>query len=157
MGIVTGDIRQVRCANVWVNSENTEMEMARVHESSISAIIRYEGARHDARGRIAEDLIADKLAGKIAADRPVEPGSVVYTGAGELRRRNAVRHVLHAAAVHGEPGSGFRPMTEIGRCVTNALLATASLDFPDDEAVTVLFPLLGTEARAVIYAVRRRC
>jgi len=144
LGVVTGDIRQVRCANVWVNSENTEMEMARIHEFSISAIIRYEGARHDARGRIAEDIMANELAAKIADQRPVEPGSVVVTGAGQLWQHNGVRYVIHAAAVHGEPGSGFHPMNEIGRCVNNALLAAEHLDVPDGEGVTILFPMLGT-------------
>jgi O-acetyl-ADP-ribose deacetylase (regulator of RNase III) len=144
VGAVTGDIRQVRCANVWVNSENTEMEMARIHEFSVSAIIRYEGARHDGRGRVAEDLIADELTAKVLDRRPVEPGSVLVTGAGELRRRNGVRHVVHVAAVHGEPGSGFQPMREIGRCVTNALIAVEHVEMPADESIVVLFPLLGT-------------
>jgi O-acetyl-ADP-ribose deacetylase (regulator of RNase III) len=144
LGVITGDIRQVRCANIWVNSENTEMQMARVHEFSISAIIRYEGARHDDRGRIAEDLIACDLAAKVADRRPVEPGSVVVTGPGELRRRNGVQHVIHAAVVHGEPGSGFRPIAEIGRCVSTSLLAAERLRLPDGEPVTILFPLLGT-------------
>jgi hypothetical protein len=144
IGIVTGGIREVRCANVWVNSENTEMEMARVHEFSISAIIRYEGATWDARGRVAEDLIADELAAKVAGHRPVEPGSVVVTGAGQLWTRNGVRHVIHAAAVRGEPGSGFQPMIEIGRCVGNAMRAAEFLDLPDAEPVRILFPLLGT-------------
>ncbi|MDI6100267.1 macro domain-containing protein [Actinoplanes sp. NEAU-A12] len=144
VGVITGDIRQVRCANVWVNSENTEMEMARVHEFSISAIVRYEGARHDGRGRVAEDVIADELAAKVLGHRPVEPGSVLVTDAGELRRRNGVRYVIHVAAVHGEPGSGFHPMREIGRCVTNALSAAEHVEMPGDEPITVLFPLLGT-------------
>ncbi|MEJ3749549.1 macro domain-containing protein [Actinomycetes bacterium KLBMP 9797] len=144
IGLVTGDIRQVRCANVWVNSENTEMEMARVHEFSISAVIRYEGARHDSRGRVADDVIADELAANVAGHRPVEPGSIVVTGSGELRQRNGVRYVIHVAAVHGEPGSGFRPMNEMSRCVTNALRAAENLEVPDNEHVIVLFPLLGT-------------
>jgi O-acetyl-ADP-ribose deacetylase (regulator of RNase III) len=144
IGIITGDIRQVHCADVWVNSENTEMEMARVHEFSISAIVRYEGARHDTRGRLAEDLINNELMARVADRRPVEPGSVVVTGAGELWRRNQVRYVIHAAAVHGEPGSGFHPMSEISRCVTNALHAAEQLEVPDGERLTILFPLLGT-------------
>lgn len=143
IGVVTGDIRQVRCANIWVNSENTEMDMARVHEFSISAIIRYEGARRDGRGRVADDLIANELTSKVAGHRPVEPGTVVVTGAGELHTSNGVRYIVHAAAVHGEPGSGFRQMSEIGRCVSNALLTTEHLPMLDDEPTAVLFPLLG--------------
>jgi O-acetyl-ADP-ribose deacetylase (regulator of RNase III) len=140
IGVVTGDIRQVRCANVWVNPESTEMEMARVHEFSISAIIRYEGATHDARGRVAEDLIADELTAKVAGHRPVEPGAVVMTGAGRLRELNDVHHVVHVASVHGEPGSGFHPMRDVGQCVTNVLQAVEHLEIP----VAILFPLIGT-------------
>jgi O-acetyl-ADP-ribose deacetylase (regulator of RNase III) len=144
IAVVTGDIRQVHSANVWVNSENTEMEMARIYEFSVSAIIRYEGARHDLRGRIEDDIIQNELSAKVASHRPVEPGSVVATSPGELWRRNAVRHVLHVAAVYGEPGSGFHQVREIGRCVTNVLRAAEELEMPDGEPATVLFPLLGT-------------
>ncbi|MEV6489828.1 macro domain-containing protein [Actinoplanes sp. NPDC051633] len=140
IGVVTGDIRQVRCANVWVNPESTEMEMARVHEFSISAIIRYQGATHDARGRVAEDLVADELTAKVAGQRPVEPGAVILTHAGRLQELNDVHHVVHVASVHGEPGSGFHPMRDVGRCVTNVLQAVERLEMP----VAVLFPLLGT-------------
>ncbi|MEU8610914.1 macro domain-containing protein [Actinoplanes sp. NPDC048791] len=140
IGVVTGDIRQVRCANIWVNPESTEMEMARVHEFSISAIIRYAGATHDARGRVAEDLIANELTAKVAGHRPVEPGTVVMTGAGRLRELNGVHYVVHVASVHGEPGSGFHPMRDVGRCVTNVLQAVELLEMP----VAILFPLLGT-------------
>ena len=37
IGIVAGDIGQVRFADIWVNSENTDMEMSRFTEFSISA------------------------------------------------------------------------------------------------------------------------
>jgi len=141
IGIVTGDIRRVRCADVWVNSENTDMEMARFDEFSISSIIRYEGARRDSAGKVVDDLIADELARKTAGLRPVMAGTVVTTGAGELNR-NRVRHVVHVAAVQGEPGAGFRQVREVGRCVTNVLLEVGGLnDLVPVE--TVLFPLLG--------------
>jgi hypothetical protein len=51
LGIATGDMRRVRCADIWVNPENTEMQMARYQEHSISGLIRYESARHDGAGR----------------------------------------------------------------------------------------------------------
>src|SRR5258708_2136382 len=47
VGIVTRDLRRVRCADVWVNSENTQMTMARIDEFSVSSIIRYQGAQRD--------------------------------------------------------------------------------------------------------------
>ncbi|MFJ1542256.1 macro domain-containing protein [Micromonospora chalcea] len=141
IGVITSDIRQVRCADIWVNSENTDMVMARVQECSVSAIIRYEGAERDASGRVVVDHIADELEAKAASLRPLGPGEVVVTGAGELARRNGVRFVIHAAAVHGAPGAGFQPVKEIGRSVANALTAAEELAHPESPA-TVLFPLL---------------
>jgi O-acetyl-ADP-ribose deacetylase (regulator of RNase III) len=140
IGIITGDIRQVRCADIWVNSENTDMVMARVQESSISAIIRYEGSVRDTAGRVVHDLLADALEAKVRGHRPVTPGLAVVTGPGELLRRNGVSHIIHVAAVHGEPGSGFHPVKALDRCVVNALGAAEQLD----PAATILFPLLAT-------------
>jgi O-acetyl-ADP-ribose deacetylase (regulator of RNase III) len=143
IGLVTGDIRRVVDADVWVNSENTEMVMSRFAEYSISAIIRFEGATHDETGGVIQDVIAEELRRKVSGRTPVAPGSVVTTGAGELAERNGVRHIIHVAAVQGEPGEGYRQVADIGRCVTNVLdeaerLATV------DSVRSVLVPLLGT-------------
>lgn len=144
IGIITGSIRQVRCANVWVNPENTEMLMPRVQEFAISAIIRYEGARRDEANRIVDDLIADELEARAAGRRPFVLGAVVVTGAGELTRRNGVRHIIHVAVVHGEPGAGFRATRDLGRCLDNVLDAAERLTMPAGERVTMFVPLLGT-------------
>ncbi|MGN9910377.1 macro domain-containing protein [Phytohabitans sp. LJ34] len=144
IGVITGSLRQIRSANVWVNSENTEMRMARFEEFSISAVIRYEGARHDSGARVVDDIIADELEAKVAGRRPVAPGTAIVTGAGELFGRNGVRHIVHVATVQGEPGRGYRPARDLARCVDNALLAAETLEMPDGERVTILIPLLGT-------------
>jgi hypothetical protein len=144
IGVVTGSLRQIRCANVWVNSENTEMRMARVEEFSISAVIRYEGARHDASKRVVDDLIANELEAQVVGLRPVAAGTVIVTGAGELTRRNGVQYIVHVAAVHGEPGRGYQPTRDLARCVDNVLLKAEELAMPEGEPVTVLVPLLGT-------------
>jgi O-acetyl-ADP-ribose deacetylase (regulator of RNase III) len=141
LGIVTGDLRTVRCAEVWVNSENTDMQMARTQEHSISGLIRYESALHDDAGRVLEEPVADELNRKTNGRRPVPAGTVVVTNPGELAHCG-VRHIAHVATVHGEPGGGFRQVRELGRCVTNVLTAvgTPAIDPPTK---TVLFPLLG--------------
>ena len=136
--LVTGDIRRVTYADVWVNSENTEMRMSRFEENSISAIIRFEGALRDGTGRVVEDVIADELERAVAGRRPVPTGAAVVTCSGGLAARNGVRHIVHVAAVRGEPGEGYRPVADLGRCVTNALLAAEDLD----GVATILFPLL---------------
>ncbi len=140
VGAITGDIRQVRCADVWVNSENTNMAMARIQESSISAIIRYEGSVRDGAGQLIEDLVCNELEAMVAGRGPHAPATVVVTGAGNLKARNGVKHIIHVAAVHGVPGSGFQAVKDIARCVDNALVAAEGLE----GCRVILFPLLGT-------------
>lgn len=142
LGIVTGDIRRVRVADVWVNSENTDMRMSRTQDASISGVIRYEGSRRDRSGHVIEDRVADELELKTGDRRPVAAGTAVLTGAGELARWG-VCMIAHVAAVHGEPGAGFRPVREIGRCVSNVLDAVDVAKGGGAGSV-VLFPLLGT-------------
>ena len=143
IGIITGDIRSVKSADVWVNSENTGMQMARFEEYSTSAIIRFEGAVQDQAGRVVDDRIAIHLAERLAGRTPVAPGTAVTTTAGELTRRNNVLHVIHVAAVSGEPGSGYRQIRDVGRCVTNALVEAERLGTDDLPVRTILFPILG--------------
>jgi len=54
LGIATGNLADVRkgIADVWVNPENTNMEMARAYDPSISGMIRYYGAIRDNTGYI---------------------------------------------------------------------------------------------------------
>ncbi|MEV6236966.1 TIR domain-containing protein [Lentzea sp. NPDC051838] len=138
--IVPGDILRCTAAEVWVNSENTEMYMARPTDFSVSGIIRFWGAERDQAGRMVDDPISAELEARIV-QRPVAPGSVVVTRSGELERTHNVRHVVHVAAVHGEPGAGYRQVGDVGGCVRNVLVAVEEL-----EAGSVLFPLLGTGA-----------
>lgn len=141
LGIITGDIRRVRSADVWVNPENTEMQMARFNEFSVSSIIRYEGAVRDDLGRVVDDRIADELTAKVADRWPVPPAAAVVTSPGELARWG-VRHVVHVAVVQGEPGAGFRQIQEVGRCVTSVMTEVDKIRTPPHPS-TILFPLLG--------------
>jgi O-acetyl-ADP-ribose deacetylase (regulator of RNase III) len=144
LGVMFGDIHRVRSADVWVNSENTDMQMARVTEFSTSAVIRYWGAERDRSGRVRKDVVADELALRVGPHRPVAPGTVVVTGAGALGASNNVRHLIHVAAVSGEPGAGFHQVRDIGWCVTNVLVQATELARDDPCVRSILFPLLGT-------------
>ena len=152
IGVISGSIRNVRCADIWVNSENTDMEMARFTEYSTSAIIRYWGAKRDDSGRVTKDFIGEELAARVGRRRPVAPCTAYTTGAGELTGSNNVAHIIHVAAVQGEPGAGFRPVRNIGACVTAALAEAERLADPTatagPPATSVLFPLLGTGVAA---------
>jgi O-acetyl-ADP-ribose deacetylase (regulator of RNase III) len=148
--IVPGDIVRCTTADVWVNSENTEMRMARPTDFSVSGAIRFWGSRRDETGRPVDDLISAELDAKVG-QRPVAPGTVITTGAGELARTHNVQHVIHVAAVHGEPAAGYRQVADVGGCVRNVLAVAEGLEpLP---LRSVLFPLLGTgAARADIAA-----
>ncbi|GAB6899305.1 macro domain-containing protein [Kineosporia succinea] len=143
IAVVAGDIREVDFADVWVNSENTDLEMARVQEFSVSAIIRYGGAVRDGSGRVVRDVVADELGRYRQGSGPVAPATAVRTGPGELLASNNVRHIIHVAAVHGEPGAGFVPVMDIGRCVHAALRLLGSIQETDPDATSILFPILG--------------
>jgi O-acetyl-ADP-ribose deacetylase (regulator of RNase III) len=143
IGVLTGTINRIRSVDIWVNSENTDMEMSRFMEFSVSSIIRYWGSRRDHTGRVTDDVIADELAAVVGHRRPVAPGTALVTGSGSLAGSNNVRHVIHVAAVQGEPGAGFRQVRQVGSCVANALHEAERLAAADPRVRSILFPLLG--------------
>lgn len=143
LGMIPGSIRWVHDVDIWVNSENTDMYMARPTDFSISAIIRYWGAVRDESGRVTEDVIADELRAEVGDRRPVTPCTALVTSAGQLATTHNVSHIIHVAAVHGEPGAGFRQVRDIEGCVANVLGHAERLAF-ESGARSVLFPMLGT-------------
>jgi O-acetyl-ADP-ribose deacetylase (regulator of RNase III) len=143
IGIITGDLQNIEEADVWVNSENTNMMMARPFERSISAVIRYKGAKKNKLGEITADLIANELQ-ETTGGRSVNSGIVIDTGSGELSTSNKVKKIFHAAAVIGQLGQGYSPIPNISECVRNALVLMDDLRLKDDKLETILFPLMGT-------------
>jgi len=140
IGLITGDIRNIRGVDIWVNSENTNMEMARFYENSISGIIRYMGARKDGVGNVKEDIIPTMLRREVGNNMYVQPATVLATGAGELEKTNQVKKILHVAAVHGEVGIGYHPVRNIQNCVKNALTKADTLN----NVTSILFPIFAT-------------
>jgi O-acetyl-ADP-ribose deacetylase (regulator of RNase III) len=142
--LITGDLRHVRNIDVWVNSENTNMEMARHFDKSISSVIRYCGAKKDQAKRIVEDTIAKELLAIVGPGANIPAGNVIVTSAGELERSHQVKKIFHAAAVTGEPGKGYSPIQDIGQCVRSALELMDSEDMKNANLKSILFPLMGT-------------
>lgn len=145
VALITGDLRNVRAIDVWVNSENTNMQMARYYDFAISSVIRFEGSRKTRTGHVAEDLIQHELNEIMGNERSVPEGEVIATGPGELKNKYGVKAIFHVAAVRGVVGEGYEPIPGIHRCVTNAL---ALMDDPQRNGVgiglsSILFPLLG--------------
>ena len=179
IGIVSGNLRHTNLSakllrqpiDVWVSSENINMQMARPYDPSISGLIRYLGAKKDATSTITEDSVAHELEQRMNGRQLVNPGEVVATGAGQLAQTHNVKRIFHAAAVYGVVGSGYHPIEQVEQCITNAL---ARLDWdakaatghrvPGDSkagrtaiAESILFPLFGTgTARAEIIQSARK-
>jgi hypothetical protein len=178
LGIVCGNLRDVnlghalagRPIEIWVNSENINMQMARPQDASVSGLIRYLGARRDDTGAVIEDTIADELKAKMRRRQVVNPGEVVSTGAGTLALTHGVKRIFHAASVYGVVGTGWHGIAAVDKCITNAMaradLEARGLTAPDSAAggkvpkpadvaamqpapTALLFPLLGAgSARA---------
>jgi O-acetyl-ADP-ribose deacetylase (regulator of RNase III) len=145
IGLVTGDRENIKLGDVWVNSENTNMQMDRYYGTSTSATIRYLGAKkHPITGRVEEDTIADELTAKMGEEKSVDPATVIPTRAGELQHNNNVKWIFHVASVAGQPREGYRPIERIERCVTSALKRADAAEFSGDKITSILFPILGT-------------
>jgi O-acetyl-ADP-ribose deacetylase (regulator of RNase III) len=142
--LITGDILGVRTVDVWVSSENTNMQMARPYERSISGVIRYYGSKRNRAGQVTEDTIAKELAHAVGENAYVQHGLVIATGAGELKRSHKVKRIFHAAAVTGEIGKGFTPIQDVALCIRNAMDLADSEEEKDAEIRSLLFPLFGT-------------
>jgi hypothetical protein len=148
VGLITGDIQNITSeVDVWVNSENTNMQMARPFENSISGIIRYHGAQKE-KGRV-KDTIALALTEKMKGRAAVSAADVVVTTSGAMQKSHNVQRIFHAAAVVGQVGKGYTPIADVASCVTNALNAVK--DYPGDckgcELKSILFPLMGNRPR----------
>ncbi|BCL21084.1 macro domain-containing protein [Streptomyces tuirus] len=144
IGVVTGNLANVIGIDVWVNSENTRMEMSRVDEPTVSAAIRYHGGRRDGAGHLVDDAIAEELADQMDGRQHVSAGQVLVTGSGELLESHQVRKIVHVAAVEGEPGSGYRQVMDLGRCARNILAEVDRLTVAGEPLRSVVLPLLGT-------------
>ena len=144
IGLVTGDYEDIRVADAWVNSENTNMQMDRYYGTSTSATIRYLGAAKDpATGCIVEDTIGKAVLEQLHGKLEVDPGAVIATQPGALASTNGVKLLLHVASVTGQPREGYKPIDRIERCVIRAL-TRIDAEFRTLGISSIMFPLLGT-------------
>jgi len=144
VGVITGNIENVQGIDVWVSSENTNMQMARFYDRSVSGTLRYLGARKNQLGQVTDDVIAKELAAQMGDCHYVEPATVVVTGSGELERSNSVKRIFHVASVFGQVASGYKPVDNIGQCVLRALQKTNAEELTKLNIRSILIPLLGS-------------
>jgi hypothetical protein len=146
VGLITGDIQHVTDVDVWVNSENTNMQMARPFENSISGVIRYLGAEKDKRnGQITDDSIVTALREKMNGRKSVDPATVLVTTSGAMQKSHGVRRIFHIAANYGQVGQGYIPIDNVATCIVNALKETG--DAEKGKLKSILFPLMAVRSR----------
>lgn len=145
VGLVTGDIQNVtQGIDVWVNVENTFMQMGRIFDNSISGIVRYWGGR-DPSGEF-RDTIAHELRAKLSGRTSVNPAEVLVTSSGSMLETHKVKRIFHVAANYGQIGKGYLPIDDIASCVANILKEGKNAS-GKDTLTSVLFPLMGTKSR----------
>lgn len=103
VGIKTGNIKDVKGVEVWINPENTNMQMDRFFGRSVSAAIRWHGAEKtsDDKNKVKRDGIAEELRTKLGDRYHVGLGEVIETGSGALKASNGVRAIYHVAIAEG--------------------------------------------------------
>lgn len=148
IGVVTGDLEELRDkASIWVSSENTDMQLARFHDRSVSGLVRYLGADKEA-GVIVKDCIGKEIADTVTT-RPVSPGTIIATDSGALKNTHQVERIYHAATVQGTPGHGYSAVPNVTTCIGAALdTADAENKKRGEERLepldSILFPVFGT-------------
>ncbi len=156
LGVITGDIQQIRDIDLWVNSENTNLQMGRFYDPSMSGLIRYLGAKKDKEGNVIEDTIASALMESVKEeiiedgtnrnDFPsVKPGLAFITTSGSLMESHRVQGIIHVTTVFGEIGQGYTPIKNLGVCVQNALEQADKFALANKKkSISIVFPLFGT-------------
>lgn len=141
--LITGGMEHIKNVDALVNSENTQMIMSRPLERSVSGVLRFYGGERDAASNtLVRDIIAQEVHDEMERRgiKRVDPAGVIVTSAGQLGVENNVKAIFHVASVEGQAGFGFRPIADIGRCVTNVMTEAAKRK----DIKSIVFPLMGT-------------
>jgi O-acetyl-ADP-ribose deacetylase (regulator of RNase III) len=148
--IRTGDVRHINMADnvhVLVSSENTDLQLARYYDPSVSGTLRYLDAEKDQGGRVLRDALDERLKATIrqhGIELPVMAGTVIALETTRLAERG-IKYVFLAATVRGDgPGAGYSAVvdSEIENCIRECFrefdrrAAQASL-------CSILFPIFG--------------
>ena len=129
IAIMKGDIRGAKQFDVWVNSENTYMEMARLWDRSVSAVIRKLGAVRQPPYHIYRMMDAQglALAEKMGTKTVVDLGTVFLTQvdpSSDLSKKHNAKCVAHVAAVEpNQTGYGFKSGNQTEKCIKNVFAA----------------------------------
>jgi len=101
----TGELKNIHNVSIWVNSENTLMEMNQFVGESISSTIRSLGALKGKNNSLEVDLIGNALRKEYYKAEEVVIGTVLTTTSGQLNWfPRHVEKIYHVASVHGQVG-----------------------------------------------------
>ncbi len=149
--IAMGDLRLVKNVDVWINPENTHMEMARVFDSSISGIVRHMSSNWSNSGTRSDDYIRRKLAEEMKGEVVAEGAALMTPCKGQLRDVHFVKRVVHVAAVavnDDDAGCGYSAIDNVGVCLSQALQRIQEHNLSwmgrgHNRLASVITPLLG--------------
>jgi O-acetyl-ADP-ribose deacetylase (regulator of RNase III) len=144
--ILTGSIEEVRDIDVIVNSENTDLQLARFYDPALSGILRYLDAQRSKSGNVIQDCLQEELQQQIERlslrPLPVQPGTVIATPTHGLASAG-IRYIFHLATVRGEIGAGYQPVIErIDAAIRNVYEEFRNTP-ADPPLQSILFPLIG--------------
>jgi hypothetical protein len=145
--IRTGDIRHVKDIDVLVTSENTDLQLARYYDPSVSGTLRYLDAERGIDGRVVYDSLDASLKSLIKEQNvtlPVMSGTVIAMPTSGLSRRG-IRYLLLAATVRGDGvGTGYSPVghAEIENCIRDCFRQFDELA-QQGQIHSILFPVFG--------------
>lgn len=144
--ILTGSIEEVRNVDVIVNSENTDLQLARFYDPALSGMLRYLDAERSKGGNVTHDWLHEELQRQIKLLRlkplPVQPGIVVPTRTHGLAD-SGIRYVFHVATVRGEIGAGYQPVIERIDAAIRNVYETFRSTPADPPLQSIIFPLIG--------------
>jgi hypothetical protein len=122
IGVAIGNLRDLYdVAEVWVNPENTRMEMGPMFGETVSSYIRVlsSGARD---GTFGDDRVQRSLKTAMGRATTLAPGFALTTWSPKAFKADyGVRAIVHVAAQEGFPLGGFTTVKQVGQCVVAAL------------------------------------
>lgn len=143
--ILCGSIENLSDIDVVVSSENTDLQMARYYDTSMSGLLRYLDATKGMDGHVRDDNLNTTLLRTITEEQvklPVGAGAVIPSPTTELAKRG-IRFVFHLASVKGTPGEGYHSVLDrLDRAVANAYERFGELS-AEHRLSSMLFPVLG--------------
>jgi O-acetyl-ADP-ribose deacetylase (regulator of RNase III) len=144
-GTIERVVERLKDIDVLVTSENTDLQLARWYDSSLSGVVRYLDAEKSGDGRVIRDSLNEALQEEIARLKlqlPVMTGTVVATRTTGLASKG-VQYIFHLAVAQGSIGAGYSvAIDRIDACISEVYRRFNEVE-PPGKVRSLLFPLIG--------------